>query len=447
MSILNLLVVIIVKEYKQHRLSAIYPRMEDATFDSLCESIRINGFDQHHEIVLFDGEILDGWHRYKACEKVGIDATFRSFDGSTRDAIKFVQRENFDRRDLTSSDRAYIAASMKTLIDSLMADAKNRQGGGQTELTKSLDNSTTDVHTRQTDSILASKTGTNRQYVSDARKLMRDSPKVFNAAKELKISIPDAKKIAKLEPETQTKVIEEIKNDPKIIPKKAIQAAKKEQKREAIDEAIKEIKAQPQDDDVLELNTVRVADVATLDLPECSVDMIFTDPPYSPDYHEEYKHLSRLAGTVLKDGAYCCVYCGKMFLPEIMSIMGEHLEYVWTCAIHLPGNHVKINKHNLFEDWRTIIVYKKSGKTVSRRWVSDFIRNTKEKGLHEWQQGQDAPMQYIDAYTEPLDIVLDPFVGSGTVPVVCKKLGRQYIAFDKDERAVKITLRRLEDGS
>lgn len=36
----------------------------------------------------------------------------------------------------------------------------------------------------------------------------------------------------------------------------------------------------------------------------------------------------------------------------------------------------------------------------------------------------------IKAYTNPGDLVLDPFCGSGTTPVVCKKLGRRCIAID-----------------
>ena len=42
------------------------------------------------------------------------------------------------------------------------------------------------------------------------------------------------------------------------------------------------------------------------------------------------------------------------------------------------------------------------------------------------------------------DIVLDPFIGSGTTAVVCKQLSRNFIGFEINEEYVKIANKRLE---
>jgi site-specific DNA-methyltransferase (adenine-specific) len=46
--------------------------------------------------------------------------------------------------------------------------------------------------------------------------------------------------------------------------------------------------------------------------------------------------------------------------------------------------------------------------------------------------------------TDEGDIVLDPFVGTGTTAVAAKRLGRHFIAIDIDPKYVEMTQRKLE---
>ncbi|MBA2705849.1 MAG: site-specific DNA-methyltransferase [Blastocatellia bacterium] len=193
-----------------------------------------------------------------------------------------------------------------------------------------------------------------------------------------------------------------------------------------------------------ELDSIQVSDIELLDLPRASVDMIFTDPPYHEEYIDLYGKLAELAAHVLKTGAYLMTYCGKMYLPTIINtIEANGLEYIWTDAVFQPFSKSRISKHNIFENWRPIVVFKKPGDSKVREWVQDVVRGTREKDFHDWQQDEDAPRQYIPAYTFEGGIVLDPFVGGGTTPYVCKELGRHFLAFDKDVEAVKMSIARL----
>lgn len=47
--------------------------------------------------------------------------------------------------------------------------------------------------------------------------------------------------------------------------------------------------------------------------------------------------------------------------------------------------------------------------------------------------------------TEKNDIVLDPFLGSGTTPFVCKELDRFYVGIDLDEKYIDISRKRLDE--
>jgi len=88
----------------QHPLSAAFPSMPDTEFKDLCADIEAHGL--LNAVVVFEGQVLDGWHRYRACETVGIDAATLEFDGGAADARAFVLSSNLHRRSLTPSQRS-----------------------------------------------------------------------------------------------------------------------------------------------------------------------------------------------------------------------------------------------------------------------------------------------------------------------------------------------------
>ena len=63
---------------------------------------------------------------------------------------------------------------------------------------------------------------------------------------------------------------------------------------------------------------------------------------------------------------------------------------------------------------------------------------------HPTQKCEKLIARLILASTNPGDMVLDPFMGSGTTSVVAKKLGRQYLGIDIDEEYCLLAERRLE---
>jgi len=220
---------------------------------------------------------------------------------------------------------------------------------------------------------------------------------------------------------------------------------KRQEKREGIIRAIENLPEPPSINGELTTNTIAVADIAELIglLPAESIDMIFTDPPYHDEYLDLYEHLANLGAHVLKPGGYLMTYIGKMFLPDIVCRLGQRLEYVSTFAVFQAFSTSRIVKHNIFENWRPILAYKKPGKTAVREWAQDVVRGTRDKEYHDWQQDEQAPEQYIAAYTNPGDLVLDPFCGGGTTAAVCKRIGRYYLSFDTNPDAVKMALSRL----
>ena len=75
----------------------------------------------------------------------------------------------------------------------------------------------------------------------------------------------------------------------------------------------------------------------------------------------------------------------------------------------------------------------------------DVIRNKIEPfKIHQATFPLSLIKPFIITTTKPNDIVLDPFMGSGTTAVACVELGRRYIGFEINEKYYKYSLQRIE---
>ncbi len=95
-------------QLKQHPLCAAFPTMSADDFQSLMDDMEAHG--QREPIMLFEGMVLDGWHRYRACIELGMKPTQFNFNEED-DPVSFVISHNLHRRHLTASQRAAAVVS------------------------------------------------------------------------------------------------------------------------------------------------------------------------------------------------------------------------------------------------------------------------------------------------------------------------------------------------
>jgi hypothetical protein len=96
-------------ELQFHPLADIFPLMEGAEFDALVADIKANGLRE--QIVLYEGMILDGRNRYRACIAAGISPT--TFNGDwIIDPAAFVISRNIRRRHLTAEQKGELIAKL-----------------------------------------------------------------------------------------------------------------------------------------------------------------------------------------------------------------------------------------------------------------------------------------------------------------------------------------------
>lgn len=98
---------------KLHSLAKLFPPMSVYAFELLKDDIKMNGC--HTPLWLYEDMIIDGRHRFEACEELDIKPEYKIFEGTEKEMLAFVISQNLHRRHLSESQRAMIAANIANL--------------------------------------------------------------------------------------------------------------------------------------------------------------------------------------------------------------------------------------------------------------------------------------------------------------------------------------------
>ncbi|MBW2995779.1 site-specific DNA-methyltransferase [Candidatus Woesearchaeota archaeon] len=84
------------------------------------------------------------------------------------------------------------------------------------------------------------------------------------------------------------------------------------------------------------------------------------------------------------------------------------------------------------------------GKQTRNLWSIPLTpKKEKENGVHPTQKPEELLRRILLACTNKGDLILDPFTGSGTTNYMAKKMGRNSIGIEKEDKYIKIAKKRL----
>ena len=210
------------------------------------------------------------------------------------------------------------------------------------------------------------------------------------------------------------------------------------------------------------------------DLPDKSIDLVVTDPPYKLEnqgggFYAKNKSTQRVYLDSLKNIG-CCEFNPVEFLdilkPKMKKFYGYFFcnktlvvpyiqwaiknKFNYDILVMAKSNPIpSYNNHHL-SDLEYIIMIREKGTYFSKhKELNDFRKffiTSCKKGIHPAEKPIELIERFIKVSSQENDLVFDPFMGSGTTGIACKKLNRNFVGFEIDKEYFNIAQERINES-
>ena len=196
-----------------------------------------------------------------------------------------------------------------------------------------------------------------------------------------------------------------------------------------------------------------LAEGVTLHLGDCrdilptlgKVDAVVTDPPYGvgfkyathDDDNDGYDEWCAEWFALLRPiSARIAISCG-------ISNLQAWPKPDWTMCWHKPASMGRC--HVGFNNWEPVLLYGKAPRQIVDVFRATIVPDASLEG-HPCPKPMGWGIEIVRLLTTEDDLVLDPFMGSGTTGVAAVKLGRKFIGIEIDPGYFDIACRRINDA-
>ena len=198
-----------------------------------------------------------------------------------------------------------------------------------------------------------------------------------------------------------------------------------------------------------ELNKLYLGDCLDLmkDIPDNSIDLVLTDPPYGitnekwdiVPKQEYFNEIFRISKNQL-------IFGGQFFnLPKKEGWIIWYRKAYW---LKKQFTRATINEAELIwisKNIKTkVIEYHSLGNIEGFRGEKLKPNYKKPKAIYTSQKPVRLIKYIIETFFEEAQIILDPFIGSGTTAIACKILNRRYLGFEMNKKYIEIAKARLK---
>ena len=192
-------------------------------------------------------------------------------------------------------------------------------------------------------------------------------------------------------------------------------------------------------------------------IPSKSIDLVMTDPPYGlgkgkiqgDNNDAAWMNAIPECARVLKDDTFYLTFCSVAKIPEVIAETTKFFKYRWMNIFYINNGMVRGSVG--FSKYHPVLVFMKGKATIKKQMCDVFETSGSAKAMaerfHPYQKDARFIAKHIETFSDPGDLILDPFIGSGQTAIACQQLGRRCIGIDIEEQYCQISRKRLIDAT
>lgn len=207
-------------------------------------------------------------------------------------------------------------------------------------------------------------------------------------------------------------------------------------------------------------------------IPDKSIDLVVTDPPYQIEtsggglytqadkqYVKELNFmkdgfseevLDELCRVMKKINIY--IFCSQKQIIPLLDYFVKGKKCNWNLLIWGKSNPVPACGNKYLSDKEYILFFREKGvriygsyETKFTYYITPLNQKDKKKYGHPTVKPQEILLNLVTNSSQEGELVLDPFMGSGSTGVACKTLNRDFIGIELSKEYYEIACKRINE--
>lgn len=192
------------------------------------------------------------------------------------------------------------------------------------------------------------------------------------------------------------------------------------------------------------------------EIPDCSVDMILTDPPYGMDFRSNHRQeryskikndkdlnwLDAWADELFRVAAYNTahyVFCSFHNVDKFKQALERKFKIKNMLVWEKNNTSMGDLKADFAPKYEMIIFIQKGRRLINGKRDANILKfNRTGNKLHPTQKPVNLLEYLLVKFSDEGQVILDPFMGCGSTGVACKNLNRKFIGIELDENYFNI---------